>query len=529
MLRDYQQRAIDQLYDWMRTNSGHPCLVLPTGSGKSHIVAALCKDALQNWPETQILMLTHVKELIEQNAEKMRLHWLNAPLGIYSAGLGSKRLDAITFAGIQSVRNKSELIGHVDLVIIDECHLVSHKQEGGYRTLIDELTQINPTLRVIGLTASPYRLGHGLITDAPALFDGLIEPTSIEELIYKGHLAPLHSKITTAKISADGVHKRGGEYIESELQAAVNKKEINGPVADEIIEQAGDRKSWLIFCVGVDHSYNIRNELRARGIAAETITGKTPKVERAEIIAAFKAGEVTALTNANVLTTGFDHPDTDLIAFLRPTMSPSLYVQMAGRGMRPKSHIDHCKVLDFAGVVQTHGPITNIDPGRKAGENGEAPVRVCPECDSLVHISAKVCDCCGYVFPPPKPKPVTLYGQDIMGMDGEEMNVSNVQWRIHTSQSSGKQMLKATYYGEALSDPMIHEYFTILHEGYAGQKAIRNLGEYAQNSGVQLADAPDFYGLPDVLNEGNAPVRIKYQKDGKFYRVLERRWHEDRT
>jgi hypothetical protein len=116
-----------------------------------------------------------------------------------------------------------------------------------------------------------------------------------------------------------------------------------------------------------------------------------------------------------------------------------------------------------------------------------------------------------------------------MGMDGEEMNVSNVQWRIHTSQSSGKQMLKATYYGEALSDPMIHEYFTILHEGYAGQKAIRNLGEYAQNSGVQLADAPDFYGLPDVLNEGNAPVRIKYQKDGKFYRVLERRWHENRT
>jgi DNA repair protein RadD len=184
MLRDYQTRAINQLYDWMRTNSGHPCLVLPTGSGKSHIVAALCKDALQNWPETQILMLTHVKELIEQNAEKMRLHWPNAPLGIYSAGLGSKRLDAITFAGIQSVRNKSELIGHVDLVIIDECHLVSHKQEGGYRTLIDELTQINPTLRVIGLTASPYRLGHGLITDAPALFDGLIEPTSIEELIY---------------------------------------------------------------------------------------------------------------------------------------------------------------------------------------------------------------------------------------------------------------------------------------------------------------------------------------------------------
>lgn len=526
MLRDYQQRSIDQLYDWMRSNSGHPCLVLPTGSGKSHIVAALCKDALQNWPETQILMLTHVKELIQQNAEKLRQHWPNAPLGIYSAGLGSKRLDAITYAGIQSVRNKAALIGHVDLVIIDECHLVSHRAEGGYRMLLEELTKINPRLRVVGLTATPYRLGHGLITDDPALFDGLIEPVSIEELIYKGYLAPLRSKITTAKISADGVHKRGGEYIESELQAAVDRKEINGPVVDEIIAQSEGRKSWLIFCVGVDHSYNIRNELRDRGISAETITGETPKGERARIIADFKAGRITALTNANVLTTGFDHPDTDLLCLLRPTMSPSLYVQMAGRGMRPKSHTDHCKVLDFAGVIQTHGPITNVDPGRKAG-NGEAPVKVCPECDELVHISVMTCPTCGYDFPPPEPKQTTLYNQDIMGMDGDEMNVANVQWRIHTSYTSGKEMLKATYYGTAISDPMIHEYLTILHDGYAGEKARRTLGTIAQSSGVQLADAPDFYALPDLLNDGIAPSWIKYQKDGKFYRILERKWHED--
>ena len=524
MLRDYQERAIAQLYDWFQKHDGHPCLVLPTGSGKSHIVAALCKDALQNWPETRILMLTHVKELIEQNAEKLRQHWPNAPLGIYSAGLGSKRLDDITYAGIQSVRNKASLIGHVDLIIIDECHLVNHKQEGGYRSLIDELTAINPALRVIGLTATPYRLGHGLITDGEALFSDLIEPVSIEELIYKGHLAPLQSKITEVKVSADGVHKRGGEYIESELQAAVDKKEINGPVVDEIIAQAGDRQSWLIFCVGVDHSRNIRDELRDRGVTAETITGGTPKAERAAIIAEFKAGNVRALTNANVLTTGFDHPGTDLIAFLRPTMSPSLYVQMAGRGMRPKDHIDHCKVLDFAGNVQSHGPITNIDPGRKAGEGGEAPVKVCPECDELVHPALKVCPTCGFEFPPPPVKPVTLYGQDIMNVEGDEMEVSNVQWRVHTSYNSGKEMLKATYYGTALSDPMIHEYFTILHDGYAGTKATQNLGRYATGAGVALADAQDFYGLPDVLNEGVAPTRIKYQKDGKFYRVLERRW-----
>ena len=211
MLRDYQQRTIDQLYAWFEAgNQGNPCLVLPTGSGKSHIVAALCKDAIQNWPETRVLMLTYVKELIEQNAEKMRQHWPGAPMGIYSAGIGRRDLgEPITFAGIQSVRDKAQAIGYVDLVIIDECHLVNHKDEGGYRKLLSDIYRTNPNVRVIGLTATPYRLGHGLITDKPALFDALIEPVSIEELIFKGYLATLKSKVTKAKLDVTGVHKRG--------------------------------------------------------------------------------------------------------------------------------------------------------------------------------------------------------------------------------------------------------------------------------------------------------------------------------
>ncbi len=525
MLRDYQRRTIDELYKWFSSGKkGHPCIELPTGSGKSHIIAAICQDAKTQWPETRILMLTHVKELIEQNAEKLRQHWPEAPLGIYSAGLGSKRFDDITFASIQSIRRVDpNKIGHFDLVLIDECHLVSHKQEGGYRNLIEALTNINPALRVIGLTATPYRLGHGLITDEPALFSEIISPTSVEELIYKKHLAPLQSKITGAKISADGVHKRGGEYIESELQAAVDRKEINGPVADEIIAQGQNRKSWLIFCVGVQHSYNIRDELIERGISAATITGETPKAERAEIIADFKAGRIRGLTNANVLTTGFDHPDIDMIAMLRPTASASLYVQMAGRGMRPKNHTDHCRVLDFAGVVEAHGPITNIDPGRKSGE-GEAPVKICPECDSIVHLSAKNCPDCGYEFPPPpKPKPV-LHNLDIMGLDTNEMKVSEWRWNRHVSYNSGKEMLVVTYYGE-LSDIPVKEYLTVLHEGYAGQKARSLFAEISSQCGSH-ADMHhvDLTSAAKEMNECNPPGVIKFRKDGKFYRVTDRRW-----
>ena len=526
LLRDYQQRTIDQLYKWFADGrKGHPCIELPTGSGKSHIVAAICKDALTQWPETRILMMTHVKELIEQNAEKMRDHWPEAPLGIYSAGMRRRDIgEPITFAGIQSVRNKADQIGHVDLVLIDECHLVSHKQEGGYRKLIDDLMRVNPALRVIGLTATPYRLGHGYITDAPALFADIIAPVSIEELIFKKHLAPLRSKLTAHQLSVDGVHKRGGEYIESELQAAVDTDDHNVSVVDEVISLAGDRRSWLFFCAGVKHAHNVADILNARGISAACIVGTTPKSERERIIAGFKSGEIKALTNANVLTTGFDHPDLDLIAMLRPTLSTGLYVQMAGRGMRPKSHTDHCLVLDFAGVVQAHGPITAVNPKKATGKGeGEAPVKVCDNCFELNHISARECVACGEPFPIPKPVKQTLHDDDIMGLDNAEMDVTEWQWRRHVSRASGKEMLMVTYYG-ALSDKPVNEYLTVMHDGYAGQRARVSLVNIASNAGILGINLTILDDVAFDMNKATPPALIKFRQDGKFYRVTDRQW-----
>jgi len=532
MLRDYQQRTIDQLYYWFEAgNAGNPCLVLPTGAGKSHIVAALCKDAVQTWPETRILMLTHVKELIEQNAEKMRHHWPDAPLGIYSASVGRKDLgEPITFAGIQSVRKKAQQIGHIDLVLIDECHLVNHKDEGGYRGLLADLKAINPALRVVGLTATPYRLGHGYITDKPAIFDALIDPVRIEELIFKGYLATLRSKVTQTNLDITGVKKRGGEYIEAELQAAVNKADKNAKVVSEVIALAGERKAWLFFCAGVAHSEAIATELNAQGITAASITGETPKAERERLIEEFKAGKIRALTNANVLTTGFDYPDIDLIAMLRPTMSASLYMQMAGRGLRPKSHIDHCLVLDFAGVVATHGPITAVQPPKKAGEgNGEAPVKVCDSCGELVHLAARQCPACGAEFPEPERKPLKLCADDIMGLEGIEMPVRAWWWKKHTSRVSGKEMLAVTYYPDGLSDQAVTEYLPILHEGYAGHKALMQLLTMARHANADIDTSKDAWFASSLvlsLNESKAPEMVKYKRDGKFFRVMERRWNE---
>lgn len=527
-LRPYQQRTIDELYAWFAANPhGNPCVVLPTGAGKSHIVAAICKDALQNWPETRILMLTHVKELIEQNCEKMLQHWPDAPLGVYSASLNKRQIEPITFGGIQSVRRKAGLLGHIDLVLVDECHLINHKDEGGYRTLLAHLKLINPQLRVIGLTATPYRLGHGLITDEPALFHALIEPVMIEELIHKGYLSILRSKVTKSKLSVDGVHKRGGEYIESELQAAVDTDDNNRSVVREVISLAGERKAWLFFCAGIKHAEHVCAELINQGIKAACVTSFTPKQDREQILADFKSGALQALTNANVLTTGFDHSAIDLIAMLRPTMSPGLYVQMAGRGLRPSPGKADCLVLDFAGVVGTHGPITAVQPPKRGGEgNGEAPVKVCDACDELCPISAKVCPACGAPFPEPEEKKLRLCQDDIMGLDGTDMTVTGWKWREHTSLASGKIMLAVSYYGR-LSDPAVTEYFPVLHEGYAGQRAMKEVIKIADRAKIVGMNVDNLSSLAAQLTNGNAPIQIKYKKDGKFFRVLKKEWHEN--
>lgn len=530
-LRDYQSRALSMLYDWLEKNTGHPCVVLPTGSGKSVVIAELCRQAITEWPETRILMLTRSVELINQNAEKLRTIWPDAPMGIYSASAGKKQLgEPITIGGPLSIVRVTKKIGHCDLLLCDEAHDISHKDEGSYRKIINDLMAINPSMRVIGFTASPFRLGHGLITEKPAIFDDLIEPVSIEELVYKGYLAPLRSKQTGLKLDTSGVHKRGGDFIESELQKAVDTDDNNEAMVDEVIKRADGRKSWMFFATGVQHAEHLRDILLRRGVSAVAVTGDMPKKEREQAIADFKSGKITAITQVGCLNVGFDHPDIDLLVMARPTMSPGLYLQMAGRGMRPKSHTDHCLVLDFAGVVATHGPITAVRPPKKAGDgNGKSPVKVCDNCGELCAIAARVCPVCGRPFQEPEKLKLELRDDDIMGMDGMRLDVTGWRWRKHVSRASGKEMLTCTYYG-SLFDKPITEYLPVLHDGYAGQKAMRQLLTIANSSGAHLAEAAHMEDsewleyIAAQMSKSRPPTSIDYRMDGKFYLVLNRSW-----
>ncbi len=516
------------LYDWLEKNTGHPCVVLPTGSGKSIVIAELCRRAITEWPETHIVMLTRSVELINQNAEKLRSIWPGAPMGIYSASAGKKQLgEPITIGGPLSIVRVTKRIGHCDLLLVDEAHDISHKDEGSYRKIINELMAINPSMRVIGFTASPFRLGHGMITDKPAIFDALIEPVSIEELIFKGYLATLRSKQTSFKLDTSSVHKRGGDFIESELQAAVDTSDNNEAMIDEVIKRSDGRKSWMFFATGVEHAQHLRDILLSRGISAVSVIGDMAKKDREQSIADFKSGKITAITQVGCLNVGFDHPAIDLLVMARPTMSPGLYLQQAGRGMRPNAGKADCLVLDFAGVVETHGPITNVQPPKKsAGDGeGEAPVKVCDACGELVHISAMTCPACGAAFPEPVKKAMVLRNDDIMGLEGKELEVTSWSWREHTSKASGIKMLAVSYYG-GLSDAPITEYLPILHEGYAGQSAVQKLITIAERAQIVPGglNVQTMIEMAQNLNNATPPRLVEFRKDGKFFKVTRRKW-----
>lgn len=479
-LRDYQRACIDALYAWFLENpTGNPLLVLPTGAGKAVILAALIREALEAWPQTRILMLTHVRELIAQNAHKLVTYWPQAPLGIYSAGLRRRdTFDPIIFAGIQSVHDKAMRLGRFDLILVDECHLINHEAQGTYRRFLTEAQRINPHLRIVGLSATPFRTGHGsMMAGDDALFHGVAYQIGMLDLIAAGYLSPLVTKATATQLDVSGVQIKQGEYAAGQLERAVDVAEITAAALDEIAQYGADRRRWLIFCAGVRHAEHVAETLIARGIKAGCVTGKTPTAQRDALIAQYRSGHLRALTSMGVLTTGFDAPETDLLACLRPTCSPGLWVQMVGRGMRIAQNKQNCMILDFAGNTLRHGPVDQIEawtPRPKDG--GDAPAKTCPECQTIVATAVRQCPTCGYAFPfdeQPKHAPQASVAP-ILSSDTaprlETHAVSTAFYHIHPSRYGGPPTLRVDYYDRFMR--IASEWVCFSHEGYARTKAV---------------------------------------------------------
>ena len=418
--RWYQAEACNEFWRFVTENadtngdsSKNPLLVLPTGTGKSIIIALIVQRMLKTWPNTRCLMLTHVGELVKQNAEKMRAVWPEIDMGIHSASLGAKDLGhKAIFGTIQSVASTLRCCRHtfgvINLIIIDECHLLSEKESSQYRTVISTLKAANPRMRVLGLTATPYRMQGGLLTEQNnAIFtDVAYDLTrSLNRLIKEGYLSNLRTLHTKAEVKAEGLHTRGGDFKLEELEKACGDSDmLDAALLQSVqIAKAEDRRHWLCFIAGIENTQKVAQKLRDLNVRAYAVNSANSKEDNAAAIEKFRAGDIDCLVSADQLTTGFDVPFVDMLIMLRPTKSTALYVQIIGRALRPAEGKKDALILDFARNIERHGPINAIEieshePSeneKKKGNKRPSPVKTCPECSTYIPATSTVCPYCG--------------------------------------------------------------------------------------------------------------------------------------
>ncbi|WP_446718987.1 DEAD/DEAH box helicase [Halomonas sp. SH5A2] len=383
-LRPYQSQAVSSVVEHFRASHAPAVVVLPTGSGKSLVIAELARLA-----RGRVLVLAHVRELVEQNHEKYQAYGLEAD--IFSAGLKRKEAERqVVFGSVQSVvRNLDRFAdGRFTLLVVDECHRVSLDEDASYRQVIDHLQQQNPQLKILGLTATPYRLGqgfiyhhhyHGMVKGSDdCFFRDCVFEQPLRLMVKQGYLAEPKRR----DMAVEGydfsrlVPAATGAYTEAALNQVVAGNRATPGIIRQVVELAEGRQGVMIFAATVAHAEEIMDYLPT-GQAA-LITGATVSQDRTAVIEAFKAQRLKYLVNVAVLTTGFDAPHVDLIAILRPTESVSLYQQMVGRGLRLSPGKQDCLVLDYAGNPwDLYAP----EVGEPKPDSDSEPVQVtCPDC-----------------------------------------------------------------------------------------------------------------------------------------------------
>jgi DNA repair protein RadD len=398
-LRPYQQEAVHATLSHFRKDNSPAVIVLPTGAGKSLVIAELARIALG-----RVLVLAHVKELVEQNHAKFLSFKLSA--GIYSAGLNRKDMtEKVIFGSIQSIARASEdfYTQNVSLLIIDECHRISMEGDTQYFQVISKLKAVNPQLCILGLTATPYRLGQGWIyeynshkkllrtkTSGTRFFKKCIYELSLGFMIKNKYLTPpvkIDSPVACYDFSSLKLNAEKKFQVRDIEHLLKDQKRITPMIIQNIINMSVKRKGVMIFTSSVAHAEEILRALPP--FISAMVVGETESKERSEIIEAFKEQKLKYLVNVSVLTTGFDAPHVDVIALLRPTESVSLYQQIIGRGLRLAPHKDDCLILDYTG--QGHD-IFSPEIGEDKQNPDSIVVEVaCPECGLINHFWG-VCD-----------------------------------------------------------------------------------------------------------------------------------------
>ncbi len=539
-LRPYQEECRDMMLSDMQ--AGEKSIgVLPTGSGKALVIASLIDETVKADPDSHIFNIIHSQELVAQN----RLEFINfcpehkEKTGIYSAGLGYKEMRQITFAGIQSLYKKFKNIDKCDLIIVDESHTIPHKdkvESKTWRSLFEDVAIRFPKAKICGLTATDYRLDGGYLTEGEnAFFTKKSYEYGLMEAIKDGYLCKLLSFKTKFQIDTDGLRKTGGDFNQADIEKRMEGANTDNAVAELVtigLEQ--ERKKWLVFGCGVNNCNDIAKQLTKLDIPCAVITGDTEGSERADRIEQFKNGNLRALVNHGVLTTGFNAPAIDMVAMLRPTLSTSLWVQVIGRGSR--LHPDKtrgCLILDFAGNTERHGYLDTLrikKPEKKEDKNTQAPVKVCPECHIFVPPAVQFCPECDYEFPGKEKPELEIEKERTLFSEEADLEppfggmVTSYDFRLHQKQGMPQTLCVRFFCRTKTGDRNFNNYFSFDHgkkrKAEASDMFLKIFGKTAYT--VSEADAL-LRGSLAVVNP-----RLKLQKNTQGFinivSVLDKKW-----
>lgn len=508
-LRPYQTDSVKAVIHYFRQHATPAVIVLPTGAGKSLVIAELARLA-----KGRVLVLAHVKELVEQNHAKYEGYGLKG--AIFSAGLGRKETDQqVVFASVQSVvRNLDAFKNQFSLLVIDECHRVPDEKSSSYQKVITHLLELNAGMKVLGLTATPYRLGMGWIyqyhtrglvrSEEPRFFRDCIFELPIRYLLDEGFLTPAQL-IDAPVLSYDFSQLKPantGRYKESDMDLVIEQSKRATPqIVAQIIQLAADKQGVMVFAATVRHAQEILSLLPES--ESDIVIGDTPSPERDAIIQRFKQRELKFLVNVSVLTTGFDAPHVDLIAILRPTESVSLYQQIVGRGLRLSPGKTECLVLDYAGNTydlyqpevgdpkpdsdseiitipcpacgfnnnfwgkldsngfliehygrRCQGYFTDEETGEREHCGYRFRAKYCGECGADNDIAARIChECDATLVDPDKKLKEALNLKDALVFECLEMDLSVLK------DDKGKSQLKVTYHGD--NNAQVHEFWSL--------------------------------------------------------------------
>lgn len=530
-LRYYQQDAVDAIRKYLCNHDGNPCVELPTGAGKSLVISELVRLWAGPKRKMRVLILAHRKELVLQNHAEFATLCPEVDAGIYSAGL--KRKDTnhdVTYASIDSLANNPRALLAPHVIIIDEAHRISPKQGTKYQATIQHYKERNPKLRVVGLTATPYRMDSGNICHDDFILTDLVYSAPIAKLMEDKYLCRLRSRINTSP-DVSGVRKNSkGDYVVSSLASVVDVPKVVKTAVKEAcnVIESENRKGVMWFCVNQQHCEHVQECLTSLGYTAPIVTAKTPAKDRDRIVESFKNRQLRMIINIDVYTEGFNAKHVDCVVALRPTLSKGLWAQIVGRGLRIHPDKQDCLVLDFGGNIERHGPIDMLSAERvrmhKCGGCGDDfafPLGECPNCKTP--IPKKTREAVQAEERERKLNNERMAQAEIIGATPIERKVDEVNVYRHKKPNS-PDTLRVEY---RCGLHTFKEWVCLDHDGYARRKALKWWGDRFNECMPSVDNALDGmlggFTLSQKLKE--ITETIVTQKTGQYEEII---WHKIR-